>query len=161
MRFDIVLLTSIMTSIGSIMLITEMAPTVFRGVVAFTVQVSHDFVCIIIPYAVGQCILYPGSHHNILIINALYTLIMACFSYHKRCVLTLWFNDLIMIDKCHRYIPIWQRIMHGSATMYKIPSACDHTTAYLWLNDQIMFSVLIMMLNLNQLRFNHQKIRGF
>jgi len=154
MRWDVILLVSVITSLGSVMMIVEEAPTVMRGALAFWVQVSHDYVCLMMPYAVGTSIIGAGDRRLVFLVNAAYTLVMACFSYYKRCVLTLWFNDLIMIDKCHRYIPVWQRIINKTTRIYEIGTMCDYRSAYLWLNDQILFSLMIMLMNLNEWQRN-------
>lgn len=151
---------SFLTSLSFLPDIFAYAPSIGRGTVAFGIQVLHDYVCLLFPVLVltnvyEKCLW--TRIRNMQTINVLYTMVMACFSYHKRCFLTLWYNDLLGLDRCKRYIPVWQRLINyaSDAIRYDSSSTCttmgidnDYRNTYLWLNDQILFSLLIMCMNI-------------
>ena len=151
------------TSIEYLPDIVSKSPTVLRGLLALAVHWIHDAICFLIPLLGCTCLLETNITRRtvkMLHINVWYTLVMTCFSYHKRCFLTLWYNALLNLDPCIRYIPVWQRLInHVSHVIhYDGSSTCvsydgfdaPYRHTYLWLNDQILFSSLILVLNLCQ-----------
>jgi len=153
---------SILSSLEFIPEIMHHAPGMMRGGLAFVVQVVHDYVCFLFPMLVISCMVERSvmiRMYRVHMINILYTMVMACFAYHKRCFLTLWYNDLLALDRCNRYLPIWQRVINhvSDVVRYDSVSTCDSTlddyrNTYLWLNDQILFSILILCMNLMCIR---------
>ena len=114
---------------------------------AFATQVVHDGVCV---YFFCLTISSLWSLRNLLLLNILHGLVMALFCYYKRCVLTLVYNYLLDLPMCSRYIPIWQRCFN----MMTAPTVCSldsYRYTYLWLNNHIIQSMIVLLANLNTL----------
>ena len=117
--------------------------------IGLSIQALHDAICIFF------FVLFVGSFrknsvHTLLTLNCLHCVIMTLFCYYKRCILTLLYNHMMGIEICQRYIPIWQR---GYNLLFQrlIPdsSTCinDYRNTYLWLNNHILQSMLVLSSN--------------
>lgn len=116
------------------------------------VQITHDAVCILFLIVFIRSI-WTHSIINVLFLNIMHCLAMALFAYYKRCILTLIYNDLLLLPSCRRYIPIWQRIINYlSSEMNTKDVQCviihDFHNTYLWLNDHIIKSIIVCIANM-------------
>lgn len=103
----------------------------------------HDAVCIFF------ILTFLHAYHNIsffITLNVLYTFIMFLFSIYKRCVLTLLYNYVLGLPMCVRYIPIWQRIFSQVSSSF-CTNDDKYKTTYLWLNDHIFQSGMMLFMN--------------
>jgi len=111
---------------------------------SFFIQAVHDGVCLLF-LILFMNTLYHKNFQTLLHLNLLHCVIMICFCYYKRCVLTLLYNYILNIDMCNRYIPIWQRVYNRTLSKYCMN---DYTTTYLWLNNHILQSSMVLFSNL-------------
>lgn len=114
-------------------------------ILAYLVQGVHDGICILFLWLGISCF-YDMRY--IMYINTMYSLVMICFAFYKRCVLTLLYNHILDLPACNRYIPIWQRIL--DVLFYEpMKNQCRHDVnhTYLWLNDHIVQSFFMLMIN--------------
>lgn len=121
------------------------------------VQITHDAVCILFLFVFIRS-MWTHSVVKVLFLNIMHCIAMALFAYYKRCILTLVYNDLLLLPSCTRYIPIWQRIINY-IEMDRKHVRCiighDFYNTYLWLNDHIIKSIIVCIANINCLV--HQK----
>jgi hypothetical protein len=117
--------------------------TLVHFFLAYLVQALHDWVCLyfvcIYVYAFQKKTFYIQ-------LNSLYTLIMFLFSVYKRCVLTLVYNYILGLPMCTRYIPLWQRLVHMTSRTLCVEDD-RYKTTYLWLNDHIFQSCMMILVN--------------
>ena len=130
--------------------------------VAFLLQAFHDAICIYFFLLCISCI-RTNNQSYILCLNILHTMIMGLFCFYKRCVLTLWYNQILNIDMCKRYIPIWQRSINFIYTSFMSLSSSNSCKnldgsdqqewqlTYLWLNNHIIQTSLVGMVNIYKL----------
>lgn len=145
------ILLSVVTATYFIPEILEMKPSMEIMVKAYGIQVIHDGFCIFFFLLCLKSLRYPQSKY-LLEMNILHCIVMALFCYYKRCILTLWYNAILGIYPCHRYIPLWQR-----TTNMMIPKTCPEQwqSTYLWLNNHILQTGLVGFVNLfTWLRFH-------
>jgi hypothetical protein len=123
---------------------------------AYLTQVLHDGVCVLI------ILLFLSSQrkNNIIYLNILHSIIMICFCYYKRCILTLVYNHILNLDMCKRYIPIWQRGFNVLIDSAEICNKDEYKNTYLWLNNHIFQSIAVLMANCNKLLFLEYKFRN-
>ena len=127
--------------------IVELSPTIYIGISALVVQGLHDAVCIAFLLLYMYCVVRLRDYERLILLNGFYTIIMCLFSFYKRCILTLMYNDLLSLPECTRYVPIWRRIYNSVH-----PFVCDEEkTTYLWLNDHVFQSGLMVVLNVRWL----------
>lgn len=114
---------------------------------AMSVQATHDAVCIMF-FLVFVRSMWTRSVIDVLLINIMHCVAMALFAYYKRCILTLVYNDLLLLPSCTRYIPIWQRVLNYIySEMDKSQCINDYQNTYLWLNDHIIKSIIVCITN--------------
>jgi len=116
-------------------------------VLAYLIQVLHDAVCVYLFALFLRCA-YTRLPIDLCRLNIMHTIIVGLFCYYKRCVLTLWYNHVLGIEMCTRYIPIWQRTVNLIG-----PSSCppeSWQTTYLWLNNHILQTMLVLTANVLQ-----------
>jgi hypothetical protein len=122
------------------------------AIFSLTIQTLHDAVCILfVILFLRTC--YYRSNYYLLNLNMLHCIVMMLFCYYKRCVLTLVYNYLLNLPMCSRYIPIWQRCFN----MLTTPTVCSlesYRYTYLWLNNHIIQSLIVLLANLNTLSKN-------
>ena len=133
----------------------------YRTLLAILVQWAHDGVCVLFILLFCQSI-YQILHRDnsidtraIVQLNALYTVIMFFFSIYKRCILTLWYNAILGLPVCTRYIPIWKRFMvypvyvtcHYASNTTDTAPVTDIVATMSWLNDHILQSGLMVVVN--------------
>lgn len=118
-------------------------------VTGFLVQTLHDAVCIFF------FLLYIESFRHdtmtpLLALNCLHCIIMTLFCYYKRCILTLVYNHMMGIEICQRYIPLWQRgynLFFESLAAESSTCINEYRNTYLWLNNHILQSLLVLSSN--------------
>jgi hypothetical protein len=119
----------------------------FLGIFSFGIQVVHDAVCILFVILFYRTIRHRSSYY-LINLNMFHCIVMMFFCYYKRCILTLIYNDLLGLESCVRYIPIWQR---GYNLFYLDSQICNKDTyhnTYLWLNNHILQSFIVFLTNL-------------
>lgn len=135
-------------------------PVVIRCI-AFLLHLVHDDICLFLPSWFTETLyLIMTSHTNrqkihfhVQTMNIMYGVVMTSFAYYKRCVLTLWYNHLLGLNMCRRYVPVWQRVLRMIHMIHVVIGDTDtcqenpYMNTYLWLNDQILFSFMIVILN--------------
>lgn len=115
--------------------------------VAYGIQILHDGVCIYFFLVFLGC-LRTRDPKTLCILNMMHCVIIGLFCYFKRCVLTLGYNHVLGIDMCTRYIPIWQRTANVAyRVMISSCPAESWETTYLWLNNHILQTVLVLVAN--------------
>ena len=119
------------------------APVFFAGL---SIQMIHDGVCFLF-VALVMTSIWERSIPKLLILNMIHCGAMGFFAYYKRCILTLVYNNLMGLPSCTRYIPIWQRCIHGFVQT-QCHDANNINNTYLWLNDHIIKSVIVCLANL-------------
>lgn len=126
-----------------------------RAVGAFGVQVLHDYVTVMLLVMVVTCQYHVTKRTRttladvraVALLNAVHGVVMTSFAYHKRCVLTIWYNTLLQIDPCNRYVPIWQRV---ADVLLEPSSSCALTSGIhtdVWLNNHILFATAVLVVN--------------
>lgn len=147
------LFASCLTSMYYIDEIYVSSETFIHFFVAYLVQASHDWVCV---YFV--CIYFYAfySPYYYVQLNLLYTRIMFLFSVYKRCILTLLYNHVLGLLMCTRYIPLWQRAVHITSSTLCVEDD-RYKTTYLWLNDHIFQSCMMIFVNLFWFCVQHRK----
>jgi len=119
----------------------------FWGICSYGIQVIHDAVCILFVILFLRTIRHRSNYY-LINLNMFHCIVMMFFCYYKRCILTLIYNDLLGLETCERYIPIWQR---GYNLIHLDPQTCNKDTyhyTYLWLNNHILQSFLVFLTNL-------------
>jgi len=116
--------------------------------VSYAIQSFHDAVCIY--FILVFCLSYHSKTYYIQL-NCLYTFIMFLFSIYKRCILTLLYNHTLGLPMCTRYVPIWQRIRILQNPLYQLCQNDLYKSTYLWLNDHIFQSGMMILINLRWL----------
>jgi uncharacterized membrane-anchored protein YitT (DUF2179 family) len=119
-------------------------------VLAFVVQIMHDGVCMLFFELCVRSWQFPASE-SFLLLNVLHTVIMGLFCFYKRCILTLLYNHVLGIDMCRRYIPIWQRAANQLILSSSHCHVDEWRTTYLWLNNHIIQTMLVGIINLRAL----------
>jgi len=112
------------------------------------IQSLHDAICIYFFILFIQS--FQKDKKYLLGLNCLHGLIMILFCFYKRCILTLLYNHIMGIDMCKRYIPIWQRISNIILVSYESEDTCfieNYKNTYLWLNNHILQSSLVLLSN--------------
>lgn len=127
-------------------------------VLAYFIQVLHDAVCVYLFALFLRCA-YTRHPVELCRLNIMHTIIVGLFCYYKRCVLTLCYNHVLGIEMCTRYTPIWQRTVNLIGSSSSCPPESWQTT-YLWLNNHILQTILVLMANVlqfHQYRYLSQK----
>jgi len=165
-----IMVFSVFTSLDNLPQIIGTAPSIMNGVSAFWIQVFHDYLTIMLVYMALQSQYHLCIRKQLLVddvrlvtrLNIVHGMVMTSFAYYKRCILTLWYNRLLAIDACHRYIPIWQRLINY---ILNDPFFClsdqyqDFHYTYIWLNNHILFSIIVCMINMTMyLRLSKQRL---
>ncbi|NDE15692.1 hypothetical protein EBZ80_12255 [bacterium] len=128
-----------------------------RAAGAYGIQVFHDYITIMLLVMVVQCQVHVTKRTSVTLadigavalLNAAHGVVMTSFAYHKRCILTIWYNTLLQIDPCNRYVPIWQR----AADVFLQPaSSCASSMGIIhtnvWLNNHILFATAVICVNM-------------
>lgn len=123
--------------------IVERSPHVLVALAAVVIQSLHDAVCIAFFALYLSCL---RDNRRVAVLNTFYTILMCSFSIWKRCVLTLAYNRVLGLPACTRYVPLWQRVYNS----LPVATCADDPlrATYLWLNDHVFQSGLMVLLNL-------------
>jgi hypothetical protein len=89
--------------------ISENVTNPFFRIFSLTIKTLHDAVCILFVILFFRTCYYRSNYY-LLNLNMLHCIVMMLFCYYKRCVLTLLYNHTLGLDRCVRYIHIWQRL---------------------------------------------------
>lgn len=151
---------SMLTSCYFIEEISTYAPSIVIYILAYIIQVIHDWICVCFIFLFFGSI-YHQKISYLLLLNIFHSCIMILFCFYKRCVLTLLYNFILDIPMCNRYIPIWQRIFN----LIYDPQSClnddEYKMTYLWLNNHILQSFIVLLANTKYLYIYHYKVKSY
>lgn len=144
---------AIITSIYFIPEIKKNAKNLNLGALAFLIQVFHDVIktlCIILFISTIR----KKDVKLLILLNILIFLIIIPFCYYKRCVLTIWYNKILELDPCNRYLSLTERLVNIATLPFKkekcTPDLCK--LSYSWLHACMPEVIAILIVNILVLR---------
>jgi len=150
-RYSIII--AIITSIYFISEIKKNAKNLNLGVLAFLVQVFHDVIrslCVILVIATIR----KKDVKLLILLNILTFLILIPFFYYKRCIVTIWYNNILELNPCNRYLSLTERILNIATLPFK-KDECKADLcklAFIWLNSSIPEMIFLLIVNILVLR---------
>ena len=152
MNIKIAICLSFLSSLYFINEIQKNSKSNIISINAYILQWFHDWICFIFFDLFIQSI-YSKSIINLIFLNILHSIIMIQFCYYKRCIITLIYNWMLDLPMCNRYIPIWQRCFNIIHDIHGICILDEFRMTYIWLNNQIIQSSIVLFSNIYNLKF--------
>lgn len=140
--------------------IIDHADSVTVAFIAYFIQVFHDSIYIYYPLMCHKAFKHPASH-EFFMMNIIHSILLVLFCVYKRCVLTLYYNSLLGLDPCQRYTPNWQRVVNYYLSLSKHCHVEEWRNTYIWLDNHIIQTVLVGIVNLRAWLYYKRKPKSY
>lgn len=81
----------------------------------------------------------------IVMVNLIFAVLILCFAIYKMCILTIWYNMLLDVDKCIPYdIPIGTKT---NTITFNANTVCGENNMLRWIQGNFMKSIIIAAIN--------------